>query len=57
MHDFSIFKENLTNHALIFARLDDKRKLLETLRKFTKILKNFLMKIDKMYFLAYFQKL
>ena len=38
------FSQNLTNHGLLFARLDEKHNLLEILRKFSK---NFLKKIAK----------
>ena len=41
------FSKHLTNHALIFARLDEKCKLWKILRKFSKIFKNYIQKIAK----------
>ena len=49
MHYFSIFFKNLTNHALIFARVDDKHNFLEILRKFSKIFKDFKRKLLTMH--------
>ena len=37
MYYFSIFSKNLTNHGLIFSRLDEKHNLLETCEEILKI--------------------
>ena len=56
MDYFSIFLKKLTSHALIFSRLDEKHKLFEILRKYSKILKRFLKKIAKAHYFSIFFK-
>ena len=40
----------------VFARLDEKHTLLETLRKFSKVFKRFLKTIAKVYYFRIFSK-
>ena len=57
MHYSSIFCKNLTNHALIFSRLDEERKLLGDFEKILKIFgENYIENLN-FYFIFILEKL
>ena len=55
-HYFSICFKNLTNHALIFARLDEKRKLLGNCKNILKVLDHNSLEKLNFYLIFYFGK-